>query len=247
MGGLICSTLCNPVNLFTPKTYSITAQTSTNPTMTSDSSITAVQHSSDIQLESIGPDGPVRFKELLVQNASPLNLRIVAPDGERGLFFVNNTTFTLNKPHVTLHAGPDKLGPVLGVVYLGLTAANTVGIGDPDNNANSMVWESLSRTSKWTHSTYQFEFIFGEEGRKSFIWQRVQSNPFDDQGNLELYEDGNPGVLLAKYESVGVFKWKNRGKMYIVDGYGDGWELMVLLTCLGLIELSRRRARQRRH
>jgi hypothetical protein len=31
----------------------------------------------------------------------------------------------------------------------------------------------------------------------------VQSNPFDDQGNLELYEEGNPGIILAKYEIFG--------------------------------------------
>lgn len=248
MGGLIVSTLCNPINLFTPKTYSTSApHPSTHPALTSSSDDNTVQPHPVIYLDTIGPGGRPQFKKLIVHNSSPLNLRIVAPDGETALFFVTNTIFTINKPHVKLHAGPDKLGPVLGVVYLAYTGPNTVGIGDPNSNINSMVWERLSRTSTWTHSTYQFEFIFGEEGRKSFIWRRVQSNPFDDQGNLELYEDNNPGVILAKYESVGVFKWKNRGNIFIRDGYGDAWELMVLLTCLGLVELSRRRARQRRH
>ena len=110
-----------------------------------------------------------------------------------------------------------------------------------------MVWERLSRTSTWTHSTYQFEFIFGEEGRKSFIWRRVQSNPFDDQGNLELYEDNNPGVIWRNMRVLGFSSGRIGEDIFIRDGYGDAWELMVLLTCLGLVELSRRRARQRRH
>jgi hypothetical protein len=247
MGGLVASTICNPVNYWTPRTYSTTSHPSIKTAMAGNSANGGAQSDSDIHLDSIGSGGPAQFKELIVNNASLQNLRILAPDAETGLFYVANSTFTLNGPHVTLYAGPDKLGPVLGVAYLGLTATNTVGIGDPKSNINSMVWERLSRTSKWTHSTYQFEFIFGEEGRKSFIWQRVRSNPFDDQGNMELFEDGKPGVILAKYESVGVFKWKNRGRMFIIDGYGDAWELMVLLTGLALVELSRRRARQRRH
>jgi hypothetical protein len=201
----------------------------------------------NIRLGLTGSGEPAQFKELIVNNASPQNIRILAPESEKGLFFVTNSTFTRNKPDVTLHAGPDKLGPVLGVVYLANAGPNTVGLGDPNSNINSVIWERLSRTSTWTHATYQFECIFGEEGRKSFIWQRVRSNPFDDQGDLELFEDGNPDVILARYESVGVFRWKKRGRMLILDGYGNAWELMVLLTGMALVELSRRRARERRH
>lgn len=201
----------------------------------------------DIRLGAIKSGDTAKFKELTVNRASPQNLRILSPDSENALFFAANSWFTPCKPHITLHAGPDKSGPVLGVVYNAHSGPNTIGIGDPESNINSMVWERLTRTSKWTHSTYQFEFIFGEEGRTSFIWQRVNSNPFDDQGDMKLFEDGKPDVILARYEGAGVFRWKKRGRMLILDGHGDAWELMVLLTGLALIELSRRRARQRRH
>jgi hypothetical protein len=204
-------------------------------------------HTEAVQLGPVGVSNPAKFKELLVNNASLLNLSICYPGSEETVFFVQNSVFHPSKPHVTLYAGPDKLGPVIGVAHLSHFSTNTIGLGDPDSNINSVVWETLSRTSNWTHSTYQFEFIFGEEGRKSFIWQRTPSNPFDDQGNMELFEDGKSDVILARYTSVGVFKWKNRGRMLIRDGYGGAWELMVLLTGLSLIELSRRRARQRRH
>jgi len=217
------------------------------PAMTTHSSDEPDSENGDIRLGPIESGDTPRFKELLVNNASPRNLRIFSPASADGLFYVVNSSFTLNTPHVTLYAGPDKSGPVLGVAYLNHIGGNTVGIGDPKSNINSMVWERLSRASKWTHSTYQFEYIFGEEGRKSFIWQRLRPKVFDDQGDMELFEDGKPDVVLARYESVGVFKWKKRGKMLILDGYGDGWELMVLLTGLALVELSRRRARQRRH
>jgi hypothetical protein len=201
----------------------------------------------DIRLGPSGSGDTAKYKELIVNNASPKNLRILSPNSGNGLFYLTNSWFTPRKPHLILHAGSDKLGPVVGVARLAHTGPNTIGIGDPEKDINSMVWEKLSRTSKWTRATYQFGCMFGEEGRKSFIWQRVRSNPFDDQGNLELFEDGKPDVILATFESVGVFKWKKRGRMLILEGYGDAWELMVLLTGLSLIQLSRRRARERRH
>ncbi len=246
MGGLISTVVFQSPQYYAPKTYATSPRPWTDPSTTARSSNDAEQPDSDIQLESIQSGDRARFKELIINNASPLNLRVLGPGSEEGLFFVANTMFTFNGPHVVLHAGPDKLGPVLGVIYLPQSGENTVGLGDPKSNLNSVVWERLVRTSTWTHSTYQFEFIFGEEGRKSFIWKRVCSNPFDDQPNLELFEDGNPGITLAKYESIGVFKWKKRGRMLIMDGYGDAWELIVLLTGLALVQLSRRRARQRR-
>ena len=101
--------------------------------------VNTVQFHPNIYLDTLGLGGPPQFKALIAHNASLLNLRIFTPDRETALFYATNTTFTLNKPHVTLHAGPDKLGPVLGVVYLGYTAPNTVGIGGPDSNINSIV------------------------------------------------------------------------------------------------------------
>lgn len=200
-----------------------------------------------IQLGPVGSSETSKFKQLVVDNASITNLRLYAPGSDQGLFYVDNAAFNPKKYSVTLHTGPDKLGPVLGVAHLAIIGPNTIGLGDPNSNASSMVWEQLSCVSKWTHATYQFEFIFGEEGRKSFIWNRLRQNPFDDQGDYELYEEGKPDIILAKYVSVGVFKWKRRGKLYILDGCGYAWELMVILTGLSLLELSRRRSRQRRH
>lgn len=201
----------------------------------------------DSRLGPIGSGDTSQFKELLVNNASPRNLRILSPNSETGLFYVVNSSFTRNKPHITLHSGHDESGPVLGVAYINQFGTNTIGIGDPERDIGSMVWERLSRVSKWTHATYQFECSFGEEGRKSFVWQRLRQHVFDDQGDMELFEDGKPEVILARYESVGVFKRKKRGEMLILDGRGDGWELVVLLTGLALVELSRRRSRQRRN
>lgn len=206
-----------------------------------------LEHPDTIHIGSLKPGGQARVRELIVDNASPLNLRLHSPSVEDGLFFVENSTFTPKKPHVILHAGPDKLGSVLGVAYLSYCGTNMVGLGDPKSNINSMVWENLSRSSTWTHSRYQFESIFGEEGRKPFVWQRVRQNPFDDQGDWELFEDGKPDAVLARYVGVGIFRWKKRGRIFIHDGYGAAWQLMVLLTGMALIELSRRRARERRH
>jgi hypothetical protein len=63
--------------------------------------------------------------------------------------------------------------------------------------------------------------------------------------NLEREEEG---VVLARYTATGVFKVKNRGCFEVRKEFGDKtWDRMVLLTGLAIIEVSRRRSRQRRY
>lgn len=131
------------------------------------------------------------------------------------------------------------------------------GLGDPqkeEEGGEPVRWEGLRRTSKWTHGTYEFVF----QGR-SFVWQRTAQPIFSDQPDLECKEVGGSEVL-AVY--IGSLRWKKRGMFYLRKGgegvggsaggeskeddvWGD-WEIAVLLTGLGIIEGSRRRARQRR-
>jgi hypothetical protein len=218
--------------------------------MASPSLVDTKQPETDLQdaihLGPIGSSNSVKFKELIVNNASPFNLCILRPGQEEAIYYVNNSTFTPRTPDVTLYAGPNKSGPVIGVAHITNIWTSKIGLGDPASNISSMVWEDLARPNKWKHNIHKFESLFGEEGRKTFVWKRTKGNIFDDQGDRVLYEEGKEDVILAKYIGVGVFKWKKRGRLYMVEGGGDTWELMVLLTALALIELSRRRARQRR-
>lgn len=214
--------------------------------MTSYSNEAEKQHAEQlaaIRLRPMSTSEPVTFKEFDINNAPGRNLCICSPS-EVALFSVINSSYTRGVPDVTIHAGADKSGPTLGVAHLGVSGKHTVGLGDPNGNISSVVWEGLSRTSrKWSHRTYQFESLFGDKGRKVFVWKQAVPKPFDDQGNMELFEDGKEDIVLAKYIGVGLFKRKKRGQMLIIDGYGETWELIVLLTGLSLVELARRRAR----
>jgi hypothetical protein len=196
---------------------------------------------------------PTEFRSLTVSNTSFQNLSISLPNSSSTLFYVNNSSWTPGKPSVTLSKG-SKEGPILGVLKIGAWRENTVGLGDP--NKGEINWETLKKTSNWTHGTYEFEFG-GMRNRRRFTWQRTRQPIFGDQPDLELRENvdsGATGDVLAVYKGCqGLFS-RVRGTFYVMRGvHGrsddekwDDWEVMVLLTGCGIIEASRRRARARR-
>jgi hypothetical protein len=167
---------------------------------------------------------------------------------------------------VTLHAGSDATGAILGIGKIGFATANTVGLGDPAD-VRGMVWEQLPCTTRWTHSRYEWSFPFGPRAnngddddaadqdrnmdaypRASFTWQRTRK-PLDDQPDLQLFASAAPARILARYIGHGLLqrmKTKKRGTLEVARGYGERWERMVLLTAAVIIESSRRRARSRR-
>lgn len=133
------------------------------------------------------------------------------------------------------------------------------GLGDPNaevGKEGEVRWESLRRTSKWTHGTYEFAF----HGR-NFVWQRTRQPIFADQPDMECRESGGNDIL-AVYMGSGVGWGKKRGVFYLRrhavgdNGHGGSakesgdwwgeWEVACLLTGCGVIEGARRRARQRR-
>lgn len=201
-----------------------------------------------IALEPINPQDSSNphnhFKQFTVNKASLKNLSLCPAGSDTPLLYVANYFWTPGKHDICLHTGDSKAGPVLGVAHLDILGRNnTIGLGDPNSALTSMVWEKLSRVSKVALSKYTFDSIFGEEGRKTFEWRSTKHIPFDDQGDFELVEVENPHMALAKFVGVGLVKHTKRGTLLIREGYGDAWELMVLLTWLGIVELSRRRAR----
>lgn len=116
-----------------------------------------------------------------------------------------------------------------------------------------LAWENLRRTSKWTHATYEFEYVV-EGMRRRFVWQRTRQPVFADQPDLEMREVGGDvsggGKVLAVYKGCQGWVSKKRGEFYVrrqekEEVWGD-WEIVVLLTGMGIVEGARRRARQRR-
>lgn len=132
-----------------------------------------------------------------------------------------------------------------------------LGEGDVDGGMGlrGMVWERLTKTSKWTHSIYEFEY----KGRR-YTWRRTKARPLGDQPDLELRENvestsGRGSPVLAVYKGCQGFFTKARGRFWVRKTAGreereekawNDWEIMVLLTALGIIEIARRLARARR-
>lgn len=211
-----------------------------------------------------GEPSLVDFRTLIVTNANPLDVALSLPSSpDQTLFYVKNGSLQKNTPSVTLSSGT-KEGRILGTVKLGWGRDNTVGLGNPEKDQD-IVWENLKRVSEWTHATYEFSFM--ENGdKKTYVWQRTKQRLYSDQPNMELKErlmgGMGDGEVLAVYKGNQGLMWKSRGQFWIRKdmekaskdaeqrvssggGWSD-WELMVLLTGLGIIESSRRRSRARR-
>ena len=211
---------------------------------------------------SSNPPPPSTFHTLLATNSHLVNI-ILSPlsTPDHPLFHATNSQWSPSKPSVTLSLN-SKTGPTLGVLKLGWGSENVYGLGDPTSEKDggeAVKWEPLRRSSKWTHGTYEFFF----EGR-GFVWHRTRMPIFADQPDLELREgveggSAGAGEVLAVY--IGCQGWgRKRGRFYLRKGgiggegrerkeaekWWDDWDIAVLLTGLGIIEGSRRRARQRR-
>lgn len=166
-------------------------------------------------------------------------------------------TITKKKPDVVIHGGDNKSGPVLGVVRLGLRE-HTIGLGDPDalieegNVGERVIWERMRRTNRWNYKSYEFDFESGRSGgeRTTYTWKWTNRGMLGMARDMEL-RAGSPGdeqgELVAVYSRT---TWKNvkRGTFSISRKFGgDGdergkkWELVVLLTALGILELATRR------
>ncbi|KAK5092150.1 hypothetical protein LTR70_005755 [Exophiala xenobiotica] len=197
----------------------------------------------------------------LYHTKSHINIRIHDLSGNC-IYYVDNSTFKPGKPDVTLFAGSEKGGQVLGVCRWSTMFSKglTVGIGDPSVNEKGMIWEEV-RSEHVMHPEYRWSVTLPSGTRYAFAWLRihgadVRSESADANGlsnkNFKLVDCSDPNKeALAVFANNRWKSWKKLGKFMIkVDGrergWGDQWEVMVLLSVLGLVEMSRRRGRNRR-
>lgn len=61
-----------------------------------------------------------------------------------------------------------------------------------------------------------------------------------DNGSLGMCRDGSGKVVVARWREAS-WSLKKKGKLEIVGGRGEAWELMVLVTAMALVERDRRR------
>ncbi|OAT13720.1 hypothetical protein BDBG_08868 [Blastomyces gilchristii SLH14081] len=86
---------------------------------------------------------------------SDVNFTITkSPEKRRPVYHVQNSYFTPGTPDMTLHAGPDQSGPILGCCKFVLFSTCTkIGLGISEEDT---IWEDLAWVSK-DHSRYRYE------------------------------------------------------------------------------------------
>ena len=190
---------------------------------------------------------------------SHLNMRVHDQSGNC-IYYIDNSSFTPSKPDVTLSMGSEKGGQVLGVCrWTNMYSKNLmIGIGDP--GSNDTLWEEM-KTQNYIHPEYKWNVTLPTGERHTFAWLRIRGADVKAESsdansvsnkNFKLVDYSDPQrEALAVFASNRYKSWKKLGKFIIkVDGcergWGEKWELMVLLSALGLIEMSRRRGRNRR-
>ena len=195
----------------------------------------------DVGLTSIPANESHEFKELTVSKSGVMgNLKICPAGSQTATFFIDVSFYTPSKADITLHSGSDSRGKVVGVVDLKKFAGHyEVAIGDLSGK-EELVWEPLEVVQYWA-SRHGFEAEFGDQGVKEFIWRHPGERLSDHPGDMELVKEENPDYVLAQYVKAGTHSWKSRGNLLIREGYGEEWELMVILTALALVVVKSRR------
>lgn len=104
--------------------------------------------------------------------------------------------------------------------------------------------------------TFTFDFGIGEgeatrfgdhSGVRKFEWHRTKNVYWVlDQPDLVLIEEGTLDVYAEyKGNNMGQVQ-KQRGTLKVKKGLGEEWERMVILAWASIVELQRRRTRERR-
>ena len=176
---------------------------------------------------------------------------MVLPQGKEPAYFVRTSVFHPGVPDITLFAGRDKNGAVVGVCnYAAFSTTIFVGRGDPAR-PSEVEWEAISKTSR-DHSIYKFSIRPGTEQRKSYLWKRThdpnikgtQSSKLDRR-SWKLVEEATEQVV-AVFASEGIRSCKKAGTFRFLTSEGKEWEEWMLLSCFSLYEKARRRAMARR-
>lgn len=171
---------------------------------------------------------------------------------DQSLYYGEVSSFTLNKPDVTLHAGTSAKDPVLAVSkFLKLSGDFKLGLGDP-KDVNHVQWEDMTKESA-LHSKYRFEMTVScqqeppHEERRSFLWKRTHHVKVDDATpmmwsarNYKLVDELT-GELLAVFTRERSLS--KCGTLQIKAGFGKSFDTMATLSCLSLYERARRRDR----
>lgn len=155
------------------------------------------------------------------------------------VYFAEIHRVTPKTPDVVLHQGHDKTGPVVAVAFFRLSLHMKLGLGDPDNDPNGVVWTEMHRTSKLLTRK---SFVFEHEG-SSFTWERTHSGADGIQGitgklssaNYRLSDDRS-GNVVAVFAAADLKSLIVRGELNIFAPLSQGLESLVIVSSAALSE-----------
>jgi len=163
-------------------------------------------------------------------------------------YYVKNCALKPKKPDVTLYAGSDDTGAILGVCkWSNLHPFKVmVGLGDPGIGEKDIVWESMEPTRYLDQKENHWSIAMNNGCRRGFVWKRTHRVGCDGPDtsrysfrNFKLL-DGESGEILATFASSAVKSWSKVGTLTFRTDLGSEMARMVLLTLLALIEKARR-------
>ncbi|OOQ86079.1 hypothetical protein PEBR_24264 [Penicillium brasilianum] len=169
----------------------------------------------------------------------------IKSSSDEPLYYVNISSFTHNKPELTLHVGTNKTGPIIAASkFLKLSADCKLALGDPEDLKTTQ-WEDMVRESP-IHSRYRFEMtIPSAEGnrhgeRRVFLWKRTHSVKVEDtrpfpwsMRSFKMVDEKTGQVLAVFSRERSVSKC---GQLQIRVEYGEDFDLMVLISGLSVFE-----------
>lgn len=171
----------------------------------------------------------------------------------------------LMRPDVVLHAGSDRTGKVLGASRFRFSRHITLGFGDPERDANSVVWEQMRNTSYWFwNMKFQFQFDTRSGGieefspelqgshnrrRRRFLWEQTSDCKDGVEGLMRKFALRNFRLVdLETDTAIAVFlasSWSmvELGELRIHERVDEDLEIAIILTCASMNRMLDKRLR----
>jgi hypothetical protein len=170
-------------------------------------------------------------------------------------YFAACSGWKRNVPDITLHsvvAGQDTPGPILGVAHFRYTRSVKFGIGDSQNDPNSVQWEEMRNVSKMlAKNKYDWDFTECPEwsdidagthppGTRCFRWRRTISNEDGVENKLSLKNyrltDEDTGAVVAVFVASTLGNLRKKGELRLFEMLRPKVEVAVVLTCASIAE-----------
>ncbi|OQD88391.1 hypothetical protein PENANT_c004G03362 [Penicillium antarcticum] len=151
------------------------------------------------------------------------------------IYHVENTSPSSDKPELTFYTGNSTKGPVAGNgKYIRFSSDVKINLGDPDNA--DTIRTTLSKKG-FLSPRHSFSMDLHGENR-TFTWKNTESHEsFGPTGSYKMVDEGNQVVAVL---CPGGGRVQKDGYVNVYVFWGEGFDLMVLVTALVLREKTRR-------